>query len=211
MFVKCLKGGGLETNCYILCDKVLNRAAVIDPGFDSARILTALRETECTADYVLLTHGHYDHLAGAGKVAAETGAILAAFEAERPLIADPQANLAAMLAAGPFDPVQVDEWLAEGQLLRVGKLEIRVLHTPGHTHGSCCFICQDSIFCGDTLFKDGAGRTDFPTGSREELGASFAKLAALEGEFHLFPGHGEQTTLSRERELNPYMPREQAE
>ena len=205
MFIKCLTVGPIDTNCYILCDKVENKAVVIDPGFDARRIVSALGDTQCRAVYVILTHGHGDHMSAAAEVLEKTGAALAVFGGELPLLADPVQNLYYEFNKTPFLPLSPHKVLVDGDTLTVGKLEIKVMHTPGHTAGSCCLICQDTIFSGDTLFLESAGRTDMPTGSPEDLRRSLERLAALEGEYQVLPGHGGFTTLSHERQHNPFL------
>lgn len=206
MFIKCLKVGQIETNCYILSDRVSGIAAVIDPGAEAGRILAALRETQCEAKIVLLTHGHFDHITAVPEVIAATGASLAVCGRELALLNDPQRNLTATFsqAASAQTPFTPDRLLHDGDTVEVGSLTLTVIETPGHTPGSCCFLCQDMLFSGDTLFHDGAGRTDFPGGDVEALRQSIARLAALPGDYQVLPGHGEFTTLAHERLVNPF-------
>jgi glyoxylase-like metal-dependent hydrolase (beta-lactamase superfamily II) len=205
MFIKCLKVGQIPTNCYIACDKVENRAVIIDPGADASRIVAALEETECIADYVIFTHGHADHTMAAHEVMQKTGAKLAVFADELPFINDSERNCYNMMAQSPFEPFTPDLMLRDGETLSFGNTELRAMHTPGHTSGSCCFLSQDMMFSGDTLFREGVGRTDLPTGNIKELYASLKRIAALEGDFQILPGHGEFTTLEYERGHNPYL------
>lgn len=204
MFIKCLNVGQIETNCYIACDKVENRAVIIDPGADAHRIIAALEETGCTADYLLLTHGHADHMLAAHEVQKSTGAKLAVFAGELEFLNDTQQNVYRMVSSEPFEPFKPDLLLKDGESLTFGGTELTVLHTPGHTHGSCCFISKDSMFSGDTLFHKSYGRTDLPTGNIGELGSSLKRIFALEGDLQVLPGHGEFTTLDYERENNPF-------
>jgi hydroxyacylglutathione hydrolase len=205
MFIKCLKVGQFATNCYILCDKITNKAAIIDPGYDAVRIASALEDTECTAEYIILTHAHFDHISAVHELKRKTGAKLAVFESELPLLNDPKGNLCSMFENGTFEPFAPEILLHDGDIIRLGKLELIVLHTPGHTSGSCCIICQDSIFTGDTLFKEDVGRTDLPTAEPAALKSSVRRLAMIDGEYQVFPGHGEITTMSHERQFNPYI------
>ncbi len=175
MFIKCLKVGQIGTNCYILCDKVNNRAAIIDPGFEAGRINAALLDTECTAEYIILTHAHFDHIGAVRELLETTGARLAVLDKELPLLNDPARNLQASFEGGTFEPFKPDLTLHDGNTIELGMLQIRVMHTPGHTPGSCCLICQDGIFSGDTLFKEDIGRTALPGGSLEEIKRSVAK------------------------------------
>lgn len=205
MFIKCLKVGQLGTNCYVVCDKIANRAVIIDPGADAQRIVSALADTECQADYVLLTHGHYDHMGAAREVLDKTGAKLAVFEEELAFLNDPDANLNNMFVKTAYEPFSPDLLLRDGETLTVGALEFKFIHMPGHTPGSCSILCQDELFSGDTLFREDVGRTDLPGGSAQALRLSVRKMADLPGEYQVLPGHGEFTTMSHEREMNPYL------
>lgn len=202
MFLKCLKVGQLETNCYILCDKISNKAAVIDPGYDAGRIAAALADTGCEAEYILLTHGHWDHVGAVQELKKATGAKLVVFAQELDFLNDPARNLQRSFIGTPFEPFVPDQLIYDGEKLMLGMLELTFLHTPGHTAGSCCILCQDSIFTGDTLFRGDVGRTDLPTGSTQALVSSVKRLAALDGEYQVFPGHGDITTMSHERKYN---------
>jgi glyoxylase-like metal-dependent hydrolase (beta-lactamase superfamily II) len=139
-----------------------------------------------------LTHGHFDHVGGVKEIAKETGCPVFLRQEER--------NLPEMMTDGPL--YSTDSY---GENLTVAGLTFTVLHTPGHTPGSVCLICEDVIFSGDTLFAGSCGRTDFPGSDPKEMVLSLKRLAALPGEYDVFPGHAEATTLSYEREHNPYM------
>lgn len=204
MFIKCLKVGPIETNCYIACDKVENKAAVIDPGAEAPRIISALEETGCVPEYVILTHGHYDHMSAAHDVLRSTGAKLAVYADEAGLLNDPQKSLFGFMNSEPFVPFTPDILLHDGDTLMLGSVPLKVIHTPGHTYGSCCLVGQDTLFSGDTLFRDSAGRTDLATGSSEQLMQSLARLFALEGDLKVLPGHGDFSTLDYERRNNPF-------
>ena len=120
MFIKCLKVGQFPTNCYIACDKVANKAVIIDPGADAPRIVSALEETECTADYVIFTHGHADHTLAAHEVLQKTGAKLAVYADELPFINDPERNCQKMMFQIPFEPFTPDLMLRDGETLQFG-------------------------------------------------------------------------------------------
>ncbi|HEX3026705.1 MAG TPA: MBL fold metallo-hydrolase [Clostridia bacterium] len=205
MLVKNLSVGPIETNCYILCDETAKKAAVIDPGFEAEKILEELGRTGCSAEYVILTHGHFDHISAAGQVAGETGAKLAAFAEEEDFIKDPAANLSSGFGKGIFKPLEPDILVRDGETLALGSMTLRFLLTPGHTGGSGCILCGDCLFTGDTLFRGGAGRTDFPTGDYPSLIKSLRRLASLKGDYRVYPGHGGITSLNAERRSNPYL------
>ena len=203
MFLKCLKVGQLETNCYILYDKPTNKAAVIDPGFDAQRIASTLDEIRCKAEYIILTHAHFDHITAAHELIEKTGAKLAVFETELSLLNDP--SHFRRVDGSSFKPFTPEILLHDGDILKLGTLNLTVMHTPGHTQGSCSIICEDSIFSGDTLFKEEVGRTDLVTGSYSAIINSVNRLAALDGDYKVYPGHGDSSTLSHERKFNPYL------
>jgi hydroxyacylglutathione hydrolase len=202
MFIKCLKVGPIGTNCYILCDTISSQAAVIDPGADAGRIAAAVADTGCELKYILLTHGHWDHQGAVEALREQTGAPVAAFAGEEALIADPSLCLFDSFGTGRFTPAHIDNAMDDGGTLALGNLELKFIATPGHTSGSCCILCQDCLFSGDTLFRDDSGRTDLPTGSASDMLLSLRRLAALPGEYRVFPGHEELTTMSYERENN---------
>lgn len=205
MFIKCLKVGPIETNCYIACDTVSGKAAVIDPGADAPRIISALSDTGCTADYVILTHGHADHMSAVREVMQGTQAKLAVYADELPLLKDPEKNLFGSISRDQaFEALEPEILLHDGDTLTLGSIQIKVLHTPGHTAGSCSLIAQDMLFSGDTLFKLSSGRTDLPTGSSSDMKNSLDRLFGLEGDLKVLPGHGDFTTLDFERQHNPY-------
>lgn len=205
MFIKCITVGPIKTNCYIVCDKVSGKAVIIDPGDEAARIISALSDTECTVQYVVFTHGHADHVTAAHDVLEKTGAKLAVYADELPFLNNAAYRsfyMAPQLSIGPFTP---DLLLHDGDTLVFGNIGLKVMHTPGHTHGSCCLLGQDTMFSGDTLFRDGYGRVDLPGGSAEEMSASLKKIFALEGDYQVLPGHGSFTTLDYERKNNPFI------
>lgn len=206
MKITKITGGPLPTNCYLLTDEATGQTAVIDPGFESAELTEAVRHAGL--DYVpliLLTHGHFDHITGVAKVRELTGAKVAVFLEERMVVSDRSLNLSGMVSEGGIRPFPVDLPLSDGETVELGKLKITVLHTPGHTVGSCCFLAEDALFSGDTLMKLSYGRTDFPTGNGRQMRESLRKLRDLPGDFHVYPGHGSETSLGFERKYNSFL------
>ena len=203
MTIRCLPLGALQANCYLLSDEE-GATAVIDPGDEAGTILETVRAGELAVEAILLTHAHFDHILAADELRRETGAPVYVYETHAPALADPRRSLT-VLAKGGAGPLRADHLLKDGEELRVGRLAVSVLHTPGHTPGSCCFLCGDALFSGDTLFAGSIGRTDFPGGDDQAMAASLRMLAALEPGIRVFPGHGESTTLSKERMENPYL------
>ena len=196
MEVKILPVGGLGTNCYLLEDA--GRAALIDPGDEAGRILAQVEQDGVQVDYILLTHGHYDHTTAVPELAA-------ALPQAKIYIHQSDANG----AGSRLFPLagQVEELLFydEGDELTVGGVTVRVLHTPGHSLGSVVLQAENVLFTGDTLFAGSCGRTDLPGGSYEQILDSLRRLAGLEGDFHVLPGHDVTSTLERERQTNFYV------
>ncbi len=193
MKIYTLPLGQLETNCYLVADGD-GVAAVIDPAAAPERILQTARESSLTIQAILLTHGHFDHV---GAIAGLTQALRCPV-----WMHENELTLPEYLTDGPL---YYTDGYGEGDTVTVGKLNFTVLHTPGHTPGSVCLRCGDALFSGDTLFAGSCGRTDFSGGSGSEMCRSLRRLAQLPGDLAVYPGHGEATTLARERRENPYL------
>lgn len=204
MQITRIPGGPLPTNCYFLKDDETGKSAVIDPGFESEELSELVRK-DGNVEAILLTHGHFDHISGVRKIWEETGAKIYLCADEQLFVTDGSLNLSGMFFGEAVSPFRVDVPLNGGDTVRVGNLEVRVLQTPGHTVGGCCFIVKDAIFSGDTIMKLSCGRTDFPTGSYSQLLDSLRRLGELPGDYRIFPGHGSVTTLDYERRNNSYM------
>lgn len=204
MEIRTLPVGQLDTNCYIVWEADGRRWSSIRArrrgGFWTRRMPQA-----CGVRAVLLTHVHFDHILAAREVMNATGAKLLVPAGDEPALTSPARSLLAMFLPGCRYDLQADRLLVDGDTVTVGGLTLTVMHTPGHTPGSSCYIGDGVIFSGDTLFAGGAGRTDFPGGDEAALRRSLKRLAALEGDYRVFPGHEESTTLQRERLENPYV------
>ena len=194
---------GSFTNCYFLIDEQTGHVAIVDPGFEAQKVIRMTKGYK--VDVVLLTHAHFDHISAVGEVLAATGAKLAAHEAALEELTHPQASVSGLFGSRAPDPLKPDILLKDGDVLQVGNLEIKALYTPGHSHGDCCYLCNDVIFSGDILFQGDVGRTDLPGGSYPALLKSLQKLKQLPGDYRVFPGHGPETTLEAERRHNSYM------
>ncbi len=201
-----ITGGPLPTNCYILTDDVTGATAVIDPGFEEQELTDAVfaAGTE-NVKAILLTHGHFDHIMGVNKLKSLTNAKIYIYSDDMQFTTDDSLNLSFMAVPLRVEAFTADVTLNDGDIIELGSLRIRVLHTPGHTIGSCCYLVEDAIFTGDTLMKCSCGRTDFPTGSYPQMLDSLKKIENLEGDYHVYPGHEGETTMEYERKNNPFM------
>ena len=194
--------GAYQTNCYIVHDDSSKSCAVIDPGYEPEKILATLEALGLTVDAVLLTHGHFDHVGAVEALVSRTGCKLWMKEADYTQKPSPIASFFYPIHDCDFTEVCFCE---EGEQIHAGGLMFTVLETPGHTWGSVCYRCEDVIFTGDTLFAGACGRTDLPGGDAQWLRRSLARLAALEADPTVYPGHGESSSLAREKRYNPYL------
>ena len=200
--VHTLTLGAYQTNCYIVHDDSSKSCAVIDPGYEPEKILATLEALGLTVDAVLLTHGHFDHVGAVEALVGRTGCKLWMKEADYTQKPSPIASFFYPIHDCDFTEVCFCE---EGEQIHAGGLIFTVLETPGHTWGSVCYRCEDVIFTGDTLFAGACGRTDLPGGDGQWLRRSLARLAALEEDPTVYPGHGESSSLAREKRYNPYL------
>lgn len=203
MQVVTIEIGAMGENCYIVSSERGN-AVVIDPGGDADRILRKAEEHGWKIQKILLTHGHFDHVSGVKALKDATGAEIYIHSADQGMLTDPRENLAALFGM-EYLPVSADTVVSEGEVIALDELSFTVLHTPGHTPGSVCYLAERTLFSGDTLFAGSIGRTDFPNGSDLQLSRSLQRLAALEGDYTVLSGHGEKTALEWERKSNPYL------
>jgi glyoxylase-like metal-dependent hydrolase (beta-lactamase superfamily II) len=209
MIHKILPVGPLRCNCSIIGDETTHEAMVIDPGDDIDDILTVLRENKLQVKQIVITHAHIDHVGGAMKLRAQTGAPILLNQSDYALLRmlDMQATWVGMAAPGE---VAIEASIADGDSLRTGSLTANVMHTPGHTEGSVClyFPAERLLIAGDTLFARSIGRTDLPGGSHEKIMRSLHdRVMTLPDETVVIPGHGQTTTIGEEREGNPFLVR----
>ena len=186
--------GSYQTNCYIAWADGADSCVVIDPGYEPETVLAEVVRQGKSVAAILLTHGHFDHVGGVRWLAMETDCPVYLHPAEL--------SLPESFTDGPLVYTQ---GYGEGDVLELAGLLLRVLHTPGHTPGSVCLLCGDTMFSGDTLFMDSCGRTDFPGGDNALMHKSLRRLAELEDDYKVLPGHGPATQLAEERKYNPYL------
>ncbi len=194
MNMQTLVGGDLYTNCYLIWGDGSDTCALVDPGFDPEKIMERVRATGKQLEAILLTHTHFDHVFGVKKLVEMTGCKVYVHKAELEIN-----------HRYPSGDICATDFYDEGDNVAVAGLSLQVLHTPGHTVGGVCLLVEDTMFSGDTLFAGTCGRTDLASGNPAQMRQSLARLAALEGNYKVFPGHGESTDLNFERQLNPYM------
>ena len=197
MLIKTLPVGHLETNCYVVTDENTLECAVIDPGAESNTILGYIEDNRLTCRAVMLTHAHFDHVGALGAVLRETKAPCYVNKRET------EARVVGVIRS--FKAPENTVFYGEGDIVKVGSLEFKVMETPGHTPGGVTLVCGDAIFSGDTLFRLSCGRTDFPGGDMSAELRSLKRIAELPGDYDVYPGHDMATRLSVEREHNPYM------
>lgn len=186
--------GLYQTNCYIVRAPGSRTCCIIDPGYEAAAILRKVEALGLEVEAILLTHGHFDHVGAVAEIAAETDCHV--------YISAADLGLPPMITGGKL--YYTHTYPAGGSVAAAG-LTFRVIPTPGHTPGSVCLTCEDVMFSGDTLFCGSCGRTDLPGGDHRQILASLGTLAALPGNYRVYPGHGSSTELAWERETNPYM------
>lgn len=199
-----LEVGMLETNCYIFVDDKTNEGMIIDPGDDAARILENAKENKVNVKYVILTHGHWDHIGVLDRIKLHTDAQVMIHADDEDCLKDATKSLSYMFGINS-PTVKADKLLVEGDEIKIGNSVFKVIHTPGHTEGSICLQSGNILFAGDTIFRGTVGRTDLPGGNCRKLKESIkTKLMSLDDEVNVYPGHGPYTTIGKER---PYLER----
>lgn len=193
----------MDERCYLVLDD--GQAVIIDPDSVDDAAEAELAQRGAQLMLILLTHGHFDHIGSVEALHRATGAPVAIHADDAPMLTDARLNLSGYFGA-PTAQCPADRLLHDGDLIPISGRCFRVIHTPGHTKGSCCFLLDRWLFSGDTLFAGSVGRTDFPGGSAKALYDSITdRILPLPGGTVVYPGHGESTSLSREKRHNPYI------
>ena len=196
MLIKTLPVGQLETNCYVVTNEKTLESVVIDPGDEANTILDYLESNHLRCAAIFVTHGHYDHVGAVEALREETGA---------PVYMNPRDDASRAVDAHMIYRMQPgDKAYDEGDTVEAAGLRFDVMATPGHTPGGVTLRCEDALFTGDTLFKGSCGRTDLPGGDMEQELSSLRRICELPGDYEVYPGHMDPSTLERERAFNYY-------
>jgi glyoxylase-like metal-dependent hydrolase (beta-lactamase superfamily II) len=211
MLIESMVVGEIQANCYIVGDGKTPEVAVIDPGGDGPDIIARIEKKKYNVKFIINTHGHVDHIWSNDQLkAAYPDAKLCIHELDAPMLASSESNLSSFLALRVTSPAP-DKLLREGDTIRVGGLELKVIHIPGHSRGGICLLTESGdgkkiVFCGDTLFQSSIGRTDLPGGSHSQLISGIKKkLLTLPDDTRVYPGHGPPTTIGEEKLYNPFL------
>lgn len=197
--ITSLSLGSMQTNCYVVWEENRQECIIIDPAAEAGKIKETIEKLGLTPVALLLTHGHFDHIGAVAALLRFYKLPVFAMAEEAMLCGDTGLNLSQ--AFGMPITLTISDYLSDGSVLELGGMEIEVIHTPGHTEGSCCFYLEAEgvLFSGDTLFYESHGRTDFPTGSERKIADSIRnKLLELPGDVRVYPGHGTDTTIKDE-------------
>jgi glyoxylase-like metal-dependent hydrolase (beta-lactamase superfamily II) len=204
VIIKSLVVGPIMANCFILGCQKTHKAVVIDPGAESGKILMALANLELSVEYIINTHGHFDHVGANKKLKEVTGAKLMIHKLDEPMLSMLSTTAASFGLSAENSPL-ADQTIDDGDTIQFGDITLTVIHTPGHTPGGISLFCDDSVFVGDTLFEGSIGRTDFPGGDYGTLIASIQKkLFPLGDHVTVYCGHGPETTIGKEKRFNPF-------
>ncbi len=199
---------GYESNCWLVIDEVSNEFAMVDPSASSDAIDNKINELRLDAEklkYVLLTHGHFDHIYSTDYVREKYGCQLYVHENDAACLTDSYKNANRIFFDEDLTFSPADKTVVDGDVISVGESKIQVIHTPGHTPGCVCYLAENYMLCGDTIFDLSIGRTDLPGGDTKTIYESLRKIKAMDGDIKLYPGHGGTTTIKEQIQSNPYL------
>lgn len=199
-----LYDGSWASNCYIVADKN-GSCAVIDPSAECEKLLLKLREKRLTLKAILLTHGHFDHMNAADELKKHYSCPVYISKKDECMLDSYEKSLAYFTPHNEFKPTKADVFVGEGDEIEQDGVRFGVMETPGHSAGSVCYIADDCIFAGDTIFAGSIGRSDCYSGDYAVQQKTLFRISQLEGDYRLYCGHGEDTTLTHEKETNPYL------
>lgn len=194
----------MDVNTYVLFEEDVDRALVIDPSFEAKRVDNVLREEGLKLEAILLTHGHFDHIAGVEYLRSRWSAPVYMHEKDAAMLMDADKNFSRSLWGEEISAKQAEHLWKKDQIAELAGMKVGVMSTPGHSQGSVCYLVDSAMFSGDMLFFMGVGRTDFPGSSDEEMRASIERLSKIEEDYEVYPGHGQSTSLVHEQNNNPY-------
>lgn len=200
-----IPAGIYAANCYIVFDESTKNGIVVDPGGDVDDILASINENNIEIKHIILTHGHGDHIGGVIGLKDALGASVMIHELDKDMLIDGTKNLSTVMAMGSIE-IEPDRLLKDGDVLKVGDLNIEIIHTPGHTFGGVCIKIEDNLITGDTLFAGSIGRTDLLGGDYNTIIKSIKdKLMIYPDDTKVYPGHGPSSTIGKEKVSNPFV------
>ncbi len=205
IIVPVVVGGAMQENTYIVGSEETKECVVIDPGAEADRIMEEVESLGLTVKYILNTHGHGDHIGGVAGVKEATGATYGIHEADVELLTRDSQWMKLMVRDSQEAP-EPDIFVKDGDVFTVGEVELTAIETPGHTQGGVCYYTEGTVFTGDTLFQGSVGRFDTPEGDGKQLVLGiFTKIMTLPADTRVYPGHGPDTTIAREKLTNPFL------
>lgn len=197
--------GSFGVNCYIIGDEKTKEAVIVDPGADAKSILSVVKKHDLKVKYIILTHAHGDHIGALDAVKAETNAPVYIHKDDETMLKDKNKNFTTMMGGKAIE-MGSDQFAKDGDVIKLGDLELKIIHTPGHSRGGICILVENILVSGDSLFAGSIGRTDLDGGSYPQLIQSIKdKLMPLDDNVTVLPGHGPTSTIGRERIGNPFL------